>query len=96
MPKPLSESYISSIRLEVRDSLVPLLQSKAPMIHEIRASSASYSMLIDEISEKLRESGSDRALKKLEQLRKHEIVNKILTELVVKALENAVEPGDRK
>ncbi len=96
MTKPIAESVFASIRLNLTsDSNLPS-QKKFEMLHDIKASSASFSMLIDEIAIQLNEIASDRALKKLDQLRRHESINKIVTELVVNAINDSDESKDSR
>ena len=69
-------------------------QTKSQIIHDIRASSSSYVMMVEEIAFQLKESHHDRDQKKIAQIRRHEAINKIITDLVVKAIVDAEEMKD--
>lgn len=60
------------------------------LIHDIRSAANAFSFLVDQLASDPASSGNDRHLRKLNQLRQHDAVNKICMDAIIGCLRKQI------
>lgn len=86
MANAKSETDLAKFRFELLDPITLDRVQRHQIIHDIKAATLSYSMLIESLQDDMSAGDDSKKQKKLLQLRQHEATLKALTERVIEAI----------